>query len=116
MNLIAQFICVFIFGMSCWAVGDLLLAFFPLGSRAIPLLARHTLAFSYLLTAFGFAGLFISPALWGVFLTGAGLAVYRIAANLIPQTLPVDKNQRCPKRTSAHLVNRFRKAEAKGLR
>jgi hypothetical protein len=75
------------FGAACWALGGSLLAFFLRGSPAIPPLTRHILsfsagniAFSYLLTALGFARLLIPSVLWGVSFAGMGLAIWRIAA------------------------------------
>jgi 4-amino-4-deoxy-L-arabinose transferase-like glycosyltransferase len=86
MNLLWQFICVVAFGTACWALGDFLCKGFFDKNSALPAMVRHTLAFavgnitfSYLLTSLGFAGLLIPSVLWGVFLSGMGLAVWWIA-------------------------------------
>jgi hypothetical protein len=87
MNLVWQFICVIAFGAACWALGDFLSKGFLGKDSALPPMAWHTLAFtvgnitfSYFLTALGFFKLLIPPVLWGVFSTGIGLTVWRIAA------------------------------------
>jgi hypothetical protein len=86
MNLLWQSVCAIAFGAACWAVGDFIRKRFIDEKFVMPTLARHTLAFttgnvtfSYILTAFGFAGFFIAPVLWVTFLIGIGLAVWRIA-------------------------------------
>ena len=100
MNLFWQFFCVLAFGTACWAVGDFLRKGFFHENLALPTVARHTLAFtvgnitfSYLLTALGFAGLFIPAVLWGVFLAAVGLAVWWIAAGLgqVPRPILVER-------------------------
>jgi hypothetical protein len=85
MNLFGQFIGMFSFGMSCWALGDFFIQ--RLFKKTVPMktLARHTLAFtsgnilfSYLLTAMGFSRLLIPSILWILFLAGAGFAAWRL--------------------------------------
>ena len=80
-----QFVCMIAFGLSCWAVGDFLRQALLAESASLSPVARHTLSFavgnvalSYLLTALGFAGLFLPPVLWILFLAGLGLGVWRI--------------------------------------
>jgi hypothetical protein len=73
------------FGATCWAVGDFFRERFFHENFKLSAIARHTLAFttgnvaiSYLLTALGFIGAFVSPVLWAVFLTGIGITILRI--------------------------------------
>ncbi len=83
MNLFLESISVLAFGAACWAGGDLLRRLFF--NEPLPVVARHTLAFtagnvafSYFLTALGFAGLYIPWVLRTVFFTGIGLAFLKI--------------------------------------
>jgi hypothetical protein len=85
MDLLWQFACMISFGLSCWAVGDVLRQTLLSESSSLSPVARHTLSFaagnvalSYLLTAFGFAGLFLPPVFWALFLAGLGWGVWRI--------------------------------------
>jgi hypothetical protein len=87
MNVSCQFVFVLVFGTACWATGDFILKFFSRNIVSLPLLTRYTLAFcagniafSYLLAALGFAGLFIPSVLLVMSFAGTGLAVWRIAA------------------------------------
>lgn len=86
MDLSWQFACMLAFGLSCWAVGDFLRQALLGESSSLSPVARHTLSFavgnvalSYLLTALGFAGLFLPPVFWVLFFAGSGLGVWRIA-------------------------------------
>jgi hypothetical protein len=95
MNLLWQSVCAIAFGAACWAVGDFIRKRFIDEKFVMPTLARHTLAFttgnvtfSYILTALGFAGFFIAPVLWVVFLVGVGLAVWRIALEFKREPAP----------------------------
>ncbi len=73
------------FGFACWAAGDILRqGLFGARSHLSPVL-RHNLsfaagnvAFSYLLTFFGFAGLFLPGVFWVLLLGGIGIGVWRI--------------------------------------
>ena len=83
MSLFWEATCVLAFGAACWAGGDLLLKLFF--NEPLPVVARHTLAFtvgnvafSYFLTALGFAGLYIPWVLRAVFFAGIGLAFWKV--------------------------------------
>ena len=83
MNLFLEATCILAFGAACWAGGDLLLKLFF--NEPLPVVARHTLAFtvgnvafSYFLTALGFAGLYIPWVLKAVFFAGIGLAFWKV--------------------------------------
>src|SRR5512139_1364710 len=83
MSLILESACILAFGAVCWAGGDLLRKVFF--DHPLPIVARHTLAFtagnvgfSYLLTALGFSGLYVPWVLKIVFLAGIGLAFFKI--------------------------------------
>ncbi len=83
MNLFLESTCVLAFGAACWAGGDLLLKL--LFNEPLPVVARHTLAFtvgnvafSYFLTAIGFAGLYNPWVLRAVFFAGIGLAFWKV--------------------------------------
>jgi hypothetical protein len=83
MSLFWEATCILAFGAASWAGGDLLLKLFL--NEPLPVVARHTLAFavgnvafSYFLTALGFAGLYISWVLRVVFFAGIGLAFWKV--------------------------------------
>jgi hypothetical protein len=83
MSLLLESTCVLAFGAACWAGGDLIRKLFF--DEPLPFIARHTLAFtagnvafSYLLTALGFAGLYIPWVLRTVFFAGIGLAFWNV--------------------------------------
>jgi 4-amino-4-deoxy-L-arabinose transferase-like glycosyltransferase len=85
MDFFWQFAGMIAFGLSCWAVGDFLRQALLAESSSLSPVARHTLSFaagnvalSYLLTALGFAGLFLPPVFWILLLGGLGLGVWRI--------------------------------------
>ncbi len=83
MSLLLEFACILGFGAACWAGGDLLRKLFF--NKPLPIIARHTLAFtagnvafSYFLTALGFLGLYMPWALKTVFFAGIGLVFWNI--------------------------------------
>jgi hypothetical protein len=88
------------FGVSCWAVGDILLKGFLGKNFVLPALARHSLAFatgnvaiSYLLTVLGFTGGFVSAVLWIIFLGGIGTTILYIAGEIKKSTHLKSLNQ-----------------------
>ncbi len=90
-----QFAGMIAFGLSCWAVGDFLRQALLGESSSLSPVARHTLsfaagnvAFSYLLMALGFAGLFLPAVFWTLFLVGLGLGVWRIVGLSIERRSP----------------------------
>jgi hypothetical protein len=83
MNLFLESTCLLAFGAACWAGGDLLRKLFF--NEPLPVVARHTLAFttgnvafSYFLTALGFAGLYIPWVLRIVLFAGVGFALWKV--------------------------------------
>jgi hypothetical protein len=83
MSLLLESTCVLAFGAACWAGGDLLRKLFF--NKPLPFIARHTLAFtagnvafSYFLTALGFAGLYTPWMLKTVFYAGIGLVFWKV--------------------------------------
>jgi len=90
-----QFACMIALGICCWAVGDFLRQVLLAKSLSLSPVAGHTLSFavgnvalSYLLTAFGFAGLFLPPVFWTLFLGGWGWGVWRIVSLSIERKHP----------------------------
>ncbi len=118
MDLFGQFIGMFVFGMSCWALGDFFIQ--RLLKKSVPMetLARHTLAFtsgnilfSYLLTAMGFSRLLIPSILWILFLAGAGFAAWRLVVECqlsfrrrLPQQLGQEAEKTKEKRALLFLI------------
>ncbi len=85
MSLFSEYTCILAFGAACWAAGDLLRKLFF--NEPLPVIARHTLAFtagnvafSYLLTALGFSGLYNPWVLKVILYGGVGLAFVKIIA------------------------------------
>jgi hypothetical protein len=111
MNLFWQFFCLIAFGSTCWATGDFLRERFFQGNFRLSAITRHTLAFaagnifiSYLLTALGFIGAFISTVFWTLFLIGMGITIWRIAQHFrrsppsrsVIHTIPEEAISRIP--------------------
>lgn len=121
MNVTWQFVFVLIFGTACWGTGNFILQFFCGNTVFLSPLARYTLAFcagniafSYLLTALGFAGFFIKPVIWGIFFVGAGLTVYRLTTRVAPQTMRVFQGPGEQKRNISSFGESLQKEECQG--
>ena len=82
-----QFFGMIAFAFACWGTGELLRRTFFGGSSCLSSIAQHILAFaagnavfSYLLTVFGFSGLFSPVVFWGLLSAGIGLGVWQMVA------------------------------------
>ena len=85
MSVAWQFVCILLFGASCWTAGDLLCRRWFFQKHALPGLARPILAFtagnvafSYILTILGIARLFTPAALWTLLIAGSLLSVIHV--------------------------------------